>query len=53
MKFLSSTGLIVLGIIVCGAAHARTLSYDCGQYTAYKSVDPEGAKGLTVSFAGS
>jgi hypothetical protein len=51
MKFLNSTGLIVLGMILCGAAHARTISYDCGQYNSYKSVDPEGSKGLTVSFA--
>jgi hypothetical protein len=50
MKFLSSAGLIALGMIVCGAAHARTISYDCGQYNSYKSVDPEGTKGPTVSF---
>jgi hypothetical protein len=33
MKFLNFMGLVVLGTIVCGAAHARrTISYDCGAY---------------------
>jgi hypothetical protein len=50
MKFLNWMGLSVLGMIACGAAHARTISYDCGGYTPYTSIDPEGAAGLTLSF---
>jgi hypothetical protein len=51
MKLLNCMGLIVGGMLACAAAQARTISYDCGQYNSYKSVDPEGAKGLTVSFS--
>jgi hypothetical protein len=49
MRFLNCLGLIVLGMIACGAAHARTISYDCGGYTGtFQPIDP--ASGITLNF---
>jgi hypothetical protein len=49
MKFINSSVVIVLGMIICGAAHARTLQYDCGQYDTSLSDAPLAPDGFALS----